>query len=428
MPDLTSADQAFPLDLPAQSAVSAPTDNTDLDEGDACEMPGEAESPYIAAAADCLRPDSLSDTAGPPPVSIPGPGVPEALLWMFGVLVVHIIGGVITLAVLVANRLMQLPAKPTSVGELIAAAVGALRAIPGDQTLALITGEMAFFLVVAVIAASVRLGRSSGRRLGLTRIPVAHLALIAAVFIPLSLMCGAFHQVTTEVWDSTLGDLPIFEFFQGMDVNETLKPLGESAPLWLLIAVIAVAPAIGEEVIFRGVIGRGLIARHGVMAGVVMTSLMFAAVHIHPAHVIALLPLAFFIHLVYLVTRSFWAPVLLHLLNNSLAVVLLRFGDRLEGSGLDEEAAIPLPLIAISAAIVVMSAVALWKSRVQYRRSDGSTWDPGYPTIEMPPADSSAIAVHRDRPSMLFGLTLMLASIYSVIFVATLVLSFSPAG
>jgi hypothetical protein len=426
MPDLTSADQTFPSNSPAQSAVSALTDDTHPDEGDAGEMSGEAENPYIDDNSDCVRPDSLNDAPDRAPFTIPGPGVPEALFWMFGMLVVHMIGGVITMAVLVVNHLRTLPTPPANARRLLMEAQQVLK--DESQMLNLITGEMAFFLVVAVIASIVRLGRSSGRRLGLTRIPVAHLALITTVSIPLSLMCGAFHHVTTEVWDSTLGNLPIFELFQGMDVNQTLKPLGQSAPLWLLIGVIAVAPAIGEEVIFRGVIGRGLIARHGVMAGVVMTSLMFAAVHIHPAHVIALLPLAFFIHLVYLVTRSFWAPVLLHLLNNSLAVVLLRFGDSLEGSGLDEEAAMPLPLIAISAAVVIMSTAALWKSRVQYLRSDGSIWDPGYPTVELPPADSSAISVHTERPSMLFGLTLMLASVYSVIFVATLVMSFSPAG
>ncbi len=430
MPDLTSADQMFPLESPAQSALSALADDRHVDEGDVCEVPGEVGTSYTENQADCLQPDSVSDASEHPRSTILGPGIPEALLWMFGMLVVHIIGGAITLAVLVANRLMVLPAKPTSVGELIAVSLSTLRAIVADptQTMNLITGEMAFFLVVAVIAAIVRLGKTSGRRLGLTRIPVAHLALIAMVSIPLSLMCGAFHHVTTEVWDSTLGSLPILERFQGMDVNQTIKPLGQSTPLWLLIAVIAVAPAIGEEIIFRGVIGRGLIARHGVIAGVVMTSFMFGVVHIHPAHVVALLPLAFFIHLVYLVTRSFWAPVLLHLLNNSLAAVLLRFGDSLQDSALDEEAAIPLPLIAISAVVVIMSAVALWKSRVRYRRSDGSTWDPGYPTVEMPTADSSAVPVHRARPSMLFGITLVMASIYSVAIIVSLVLSFSPAG
>lgn len=415
MPDLISADQTFPLDQPAQPASLSDQPATEahtIDEGDGRGFDAQPEEAFYS-------------TAHLAPKRIPGPGIPEAVLWMLGMLAVHMVGMVVAMTVIVVSHLSTLASPPAGIGQLVPEIRGVLQ--NQSHVLNLITGEMMFFVAVAVIATGLRLGRRSARRLGLRRISAPHLALIVSVSIPLSLMCGAFHHVTTEVWDSTIGNLPMFQFFQGMDVNETLKPLGELAPLWLLIAVIALAPAIGEEVIFRGVIGRGLVARHGIIAGVVMTSLMFAAVHVHPAHAIALLPLAFFIHLVYLATRSFWAPVLLHLLNNSLAATLLRYGGNLESSGLDEEAGMPLSLIALSAAIVGTAAVVLWKSRIEYRGNDGSTWDPGYPTVEAPPSAIAAVAVHRSPPTALFGLTVIVSALYTGVFIATLVTSLSPS-
>lgn len=412
MSDFTTAGQTFPFDSSAQSEVSTPG---------VSEPPTDLAAPDDVFIGDSADAESLPGPRG----SVPGPGIPEALLWMVGMLVVHMIGMVIAMAVVVVNHLSALPTPPRTPQEV----QGILRELMQDHTQALwlITGEMGFFVIVAVIAVALRLGKSTGRRLGLKPIPAAHMMLIFTVAIPLSLMCGAFHQATTEVWNNTAANWPIFENFKGMDVNETLQPLGESAPLWLLLAVVAVAPAIGEEVIFRGVIGRGLIARHGLIAGVVMTSLMFAAVHIHPAHAVALLPLAFFIHLVYLATRSFWAPVLLHLLNNSLAAVLLHFSGGLKGSSLDDDAAMPLPLIAVSAVIVTMAAVALWKSRLEYRREDdGSLWDPGYDTVEAPPAEEAAVPVHRERPAGLIGATVLLGALYTAVFVASVATALSP--
>ncbi len=63
-----------------------------------------------------------------------------------------------------------------------------------------------------------------------------------------------------------------------------------------LIVAFAVAPALGEELVFRGVIGRGLIARWGLPAGVLITSVMFAAIHVHPAHVVGVIPVGIAMH------------------------------------------------------------------------------------------------------------------------------------
>lgn len=415
------------IDELASAGPRPMSDVETLDEIDQREVAGYRSAfEKVAPAPEEAHQPSDRLTAGA--TSIPGPGVPEALAWTGGMLGVHLLGTILAVAVILGVQVANLSASGTAPSPQTLSAT--LRDLPERFGVELMTGEMLVFLVLAVIAAWIRLGKTAPQRLGMRRIAPHHFWLICAVSIPLSLLCGGLHEGTVAIWNTWFAELPGMYIFDNLNVNESIRPIGEAAPLGLLLLVIAVAPAIGEELVFRGVIGRGLIARYGLFAGVTMTSLLFAAVHLHPAHVVALLPLAFFIHLVYLATRSFLAPMLLHLLNNSLAVVLLKASSSFEGTTLDSESGVSLPVLVIAGGAVLMVGWSLWRSRVEYRLEDGSLWDPGYPTMEIPPASADAAVVYRDCPDRLYRGALGVAGVFSLIFVATLsaMLSGSVSG
>jgi membrane protease YdiL (CAAX protease family) len=146
---------------------------------------------------------------------------------------------------------------------------------------------------------------------------------------------------------------------------DVLKDLS-SAPLPLLLLIIAVAPALGEELMFRGLIGRGLVARWGVVRGVLLTSLLFGIVHIHPAHALGVIPLGIAMHFVYLTTRSFWAPVLLHFLNNAWATTVTKYSAELEGTELmADNAGLPPQVLVQSLVVTVAISMLLWHTRVR---------------------------------------------------------------
>ncbi len=433
MPDQTTPED-HPNDRPAQAAEDSPwieaASNADVEDGldaaDRAEVAAfrenlataggrSAEQDELAKLAERLKAQRSQLAARPP-----GPGIPEAVGWMLGVLVVHVIGMVVAVFGLLTFQVAEITSRGGTPS--IAEFQAMIMTLPETFALELMTIEMLVFLVAAVVATRLRLGPRTSHLLGIRSLEMSHVLMIAAVSIPISLMCGGFHQFTLSVWNEFFAHLPGMSFFDHLNVNESIKPLGRTAPLGLLFLVVAVAPAIGEEVIFRGIIGRGLVARHGILAGVIMTSVLFAAVHIHPAHVVALLPLAFFIHLVYLVTRSILAPMLLHLLNNSLAVVLLKATatvPALEGAS---EPEMPWYVLLISASIVGLVAWTLWKSRVVYRTEDGELWNPGYPTVEMPSESVGASLAMTGCPVGLRRGVIGLAGTYSLVFVVSLVL------
>ena len=339
------------------------------------------------------------------PVRIPGPGPWAALVWTLSIFVFHLLGILISGVVLFAFNvevLQEIAADPQLAKQI-------LEPFLKDRTFFLIGGEMLVFVLIAMIAARWQHGPQMARILGLRRIPLPALILIVSAVVPVSLLCSGLHEKALPVWEYIADRAPALDVFSEMNVNQQLGPLSESVPAWALLLVIAVAPAIGEELIFRGIIGHGLVARYGIRAGVLLTSMYFAIVHIHPAHVLTLMPLALFLHISWLATRSFYAPVLIHFLNNALAVFVLKNAAQLKEAARVNNAEETGWLVILLAALVLIPAVlSLWRNRIEYRLHDESRWTPGYDTAGMPPDGIEATAVMEVRDPWLYGTGILL--------------------
>ncbi|MEP7122459.1 MAG: ABC transporter permease subunit/CPBP intramembrane protease [Byssovorax sp.] len=95
-------------------------------------------------------------------------------------------------------------------------------------------------------------------------------------------------------------------------------------PFFVVFVVFALTPALCEELLFRGLLLSGL-RKLGPTAAVIITSLLFGLAH---ASVYRLLPTAFLgavIGLTRLRTRSIFPGMIIHALNNGLALALLYY-------------------------------------------------------------------------------------------------------
>ncbi len=89
------------------------------------------------------------------------------------------------------------------------------------------------------------------------------------------------------------------------------------------LLVIAVVPAIGEELLFRAVIQKQFIAlMNNRVAAVIFTSILFSALHMQFYGFLPRFALGIFLGFLYLQSGSIWLPVWAHFFNNAAAVIL----------------------------------------------------------------------------------------------------------
>lgn len=89
----------------------------------------------------------------------------------------------------------------------------------------------------------------------------------------------------------------------------------------LVLAGIAIP--IVEEIFFRGVIYRWLRDKWGIFIGMIVSGLVFGIAHFEPATVVPAIVMGFVLALVYEKSKSLWPPILIHMLNNTLAIAAL---------------------------------------------------------------------------------------------------------
>ncbi|MBN9121324.1 MAG: CPBP family intramembrane metalloprotease [Planctomycetes bacterium] len=175
-------------------------------------------------------------------------------------------------------------------------------------------------------------------------------------------------------------------------VMKTLNGIFNRFPWPLTVLAVAVGPGVVEELWCRGFVGRGLSARYGLTAGVLLTSVFFAMMHLDPSQLLVYALMGAYLHFVYIATRSLWASVLLHAMNNGIAVLLVLV---LPSEKLDQPTPIVVPLAALS--LMIFGSVALWTGRAELQPALGASdawwesdgWRPEYPGVSAPPPEAN---------------------------------------
>lgn len=136
---------------------------------------------------------------------------------------------------------------------------------------------------------------------------------------------GWFAIVPLVSWLGEVNDLlPLPESWRAWDLQQAEmieQVLGADLALWYVLLVVAVTPAICEEVMFRGYLQRQVERSLGIVASIVLVGLLFGAFHLRPTQFLPLATLGIYLGFSVWVTGSLWAGVLIHFLNNGLAAV-----------------------------------------------------------------------------------------------------------
>jgi len=159
---------------------------------------------------------------------------------------------------------------------------------------------------------------------------------------------------------------------EAQSLAEKLLAMMRDRPIWLSWALIAVLPAIGEELLFRGWVQSALVgawpSRGRLVAGVVAQAACFAVFHLLPERMPQTFALGLVAGVLTVATRSLLPAIACHAAHNSMPLLMLWLAGGLSASPESLAAAkaaatgLSLPTWAVAAALasVAMGGVMIW--------------------------------------------------------------------
>lgn len=184
------------------------------------------------------------------------------------------------------------------------------------QRLAIVQFVGLFALVPLAVCGYAKINVGQTFRLGPPRVS----AMIAAVLLGLSSWALAHEYL---LFQSQY--LPPSESL--MRFSRVIEPQLRATPLWRVVALLAVIPAVSEELLFRGFLLSGLSSSLRRVGAIIGSAVVFAVFHF----MIDRLPITFMLGAVLAFvcwqSRSIWPGMVFHAMHNAWMVALPRFPD-----------------------------------------------------------------------------------------------------
>ena len=221
------------------------------------------------------------------------------------------------------------------IGTLIGVAASALFVFGGDTGMKIGQGLASIFMFVVPPIVYYYITRKENRMqaLGLRRLSSPWWLIIVA----LVLMFVSIPVTTTlTTWNE---DMHLGGVFSGIEkwmkeLEETAQALTDKMTnvdtiggLLLNLLVIALIPAVGEEMTFRGVIQQSLTRRMNPHVAIILSAAIFSFFHFQFYGFLPRLFLGILLGYMFYITGSLWTSILMHFVNNGAAVTLYYLGN-----------------------------------------------------------------------------------------------------
>lgn len=196
-----------------------------------------------------------------------------------------------------------------------------------------------------------------------------HLAPIRPTFLILIAITMFIMAAPTLTW---LVDISEKMGFKGNANNNALmESLIFSKNIYMLLLnlfVFALLPAIGEELMFRGMLQKWLMNQlKSPWLGIILTGLVFSLIHMEWDYFLARWLMGSLLGLMFYTSRSIWLPILAHFVNNSIAVIsyylYTSHPDKYPINPINSQATYTWIELSLSIFVITLMAIMLYKYR-----------------------------------------------------------------
>ena len=159
--------------------------------------------------------------------------------------------------------------------------------------------------------------------------------------------------------------------FNAQKITEAFMSTNKITGLLINLFVIAIIPAIGEELLFRGIFQKLFISMtKNIHVGVIIAAVLFSGMHMQFYGFIPRFIMGVFLGYLLVWSKSIWLPIIAHFVNNSFAVIYYFFsnsndmGSEIDNFGVNNDTVLYL----IFSVLIVSSLVFfIYKQEVSRR-------------------------------------------------------------
>ena len=112
------------------------------------------------------------------------------------------------------------------------------------------------------------------------------------------------------------------------DLTERMLKVDTIGGLVLNLIIIALIPAVGEELTFRGVVQQGLTRRMNPHVAIILSAAIFSFIHFQFYGFLTRMFLGMLLGYMFYITGSLWTSILMHFLNNGSAVLIYYLNNK----------------------------------------------------------------------------------------------------
>jgi uncharacterized protein len=142
------------------------------------------------------------------------------------------------------------------------------------------------------------------------------------------------------------------------------KSLLKMPTIWHLLAnllIVAVIPAFGEELLFRGILQQQLMRRMAPWAAIIATGMIFSFIHFQFDGFLPRTLLGMMLGWLYWRTGNIWVPIIVHFLNNGI-VILAQYFVGADSSMVDLEQQTSVPWWGVLGSLAAVVGI-VWAHR-----------------------------------------------------------------
>lgn len=191
---------------------------------------------------------------------------------------------------------------------------------------------------------------------------------LAVSLLPLTSLTGIINsRMELPGWLHPVEQWMMRQEKQALDLTSHLLYAKSPGGMMVNLFILALVPAVGEEMLFRGVIQQIFQKwfRSGI-AAVLVTAFIFSTLHLQFYGFIPRFILGIVFGLLFLWSRSLWLPFIAHMVNNSVPVIISYYSG---WENLNDNIGEYVPTSAGSIIVmIVLPAVLLYLVRDSYRK------------------------------------------------------------